>query len=655
MEYYIGIIIIIIAIIGIIIARYRREGFANAVEPFSGKTILITGSTRGIGFAIAKALSRYNCKLIITGKNETNVSSAAAKLDNTPCELYSVVADLSSQKGVDALYDSAIEKTKRIDILINNVAFKGHKKELSTKSYKEWKQEMNVNVDSIFNLTQKVVYHMRGNRIEGKVFNISSASSKGRNSLIHSSSEILTKTLLERMTDIFSEENHLYKIGICTIRIDSGYYQDYKVDTSNVKSKMFKKIYNNINSFTAMISNDPDTIMKIFIDIMKLPIHKMSGKVFSTSAYENTANAKLSNIVPSHQLLLNTNLHQKHELTKMPDDNDVYVNKQNPYSLSPTISIFLKKYDYSKRNHNIKAKYPSSLARILAKRAGVDKDQIVFFKNEHEALKKLISIFVPKYNGVISVFPIPDNLNFFTAEMKLDIKYTIYDVKKKSIQPKYKHILSYVGPKTKMVYLSNPNFLTGQLLKKSEFEDFMKKLPDNIIVVIDETYIDFTATTDNALLDSTKYLEENIIVIRSFNNFYGYENLELTYAIGSNELIRIIDESNINYNQIDKFNESLAIACFKDTKHNTKLLKRLGRERKKFYDRLTEENINYFPTDSNYLLIETSKSRTDIKTELERNNIILEEDNSFYNSYWSVPIADAKTNDLMLDIITSKF
>ena len=191
MEYYI-IIIIIIVIIGMIIARYRREGFAakkvmaEEAEPFAGKTILVTGSTRGIGFAIVKALSRYNCNLIITGKNETNVSEAVAKLEDAPCDLFSIVADLSSADGVETLYKMALEKTKRIDILINNVTFKGRKKELSTKSFSEWKQEMNVNVDSIFNLTQKVVYHMRGNRTEGKVFNISSASSKGRNSLIHS-------------------------------------------------------------------------------------------------------------------------------------------------------------------------------------------------------------------------------------------------------------------------------------------------------------------------------------------------------------------------------------------------------------------------------------------------------------------------------------
>ena len=646
-------ILIVILIIYILLRNYNKyETFKNS-EPFTGKTILITGSSRGIGFAIAKAFSRYNCTVVITGKNETNLSKAAEKLSNTACDLISISGDLSSENGVNTLYKEVIHRVKKIDILINNITNKGQQKELSSKPFDEWKNEMNVNVDSIFNITQKVIKHMRNNNIEGKIYNISSASAKGRNSLIHSSGDILTKNLLERMTDIFADENHHYKIGVCTIRIDSGYYQDYKVDTSKMKRGMFKKMYTNINSFTSLISNDPDKMMKIFMDIIELPLHKMSGKVFSTTAYEN--NSKLANIIPSHNLILNQNLYQTHERSKMPGENDIYINKQNPYSISLNISKFLKNYDYSKRNKNIKATYPTNLARMLARKYEVDKDQIVFFRNEHTALQKLVSIFVPKYNGILSVFPIPENLNFFTAEMKLDIKYTVYTVNKKSIQPKYKHILGYVGPKTKMVYLSNPNFLTGQCIIKEEFEDFLKKLPDNIIVIVDETYMDFVDSKTYSKFDATKYLEENVIVLRSFNNFYGYENLELTYAIGSNELIRVIDESNVIYNQIDKFNESLAIECLKDTDHNTKVLKRINKEKRKFYTRLDEDKINYFPTNCNYLLIETTKARDEIKEELERNNIILEEDNSFYNNYWSVPISNSKTNDLLLDIITSKF
>jgi histidinol-phosphate aminotransferase len=630
----------------------RHESFKNS-EPFAGKTILITGSTRGIGFAIAKAFSRYNCTLVITGKNETNLSKAADKLENSPCDIVAISADLSSKEGVNELYSKVIHKVKRVDILVNNVVSKGHQKELSAKSFDEWKNEMNVNVDSIFHITQKIIRHMRSNSIEGKIFNISAASAKGRDSLTHSSGEILTKNLLERMTDIFADENQHYKIGICTIRIDSGYYQDYKIDTSKTKNKLFKKVYNNVNAFTSMVSNDPDKIMNIFMDIIQLPRHKMSGKVFSTTAYGQ--NAKLTNIMAPHNIILNQKLYKTHALSKTPGENDIYVNKQNPYAISSNINKFLKTYDYSKNSKNVKAKYPSKLAGMLARKMDIDKDQIVFFRNEQAALQKLVNIFVPKYNGVISVFPIPDNLNFMTAEMKLDIKYTIYSVKKESIQPKYKHILGYVGPKTKMIYLSNPNFLTGQCLIKAEFEKFLKDLPDNIIVIIDETYKDFVDDKTQDKFDVTKYLEENVIAIRSFNNFYGYENLELTYAIGSNEIIRVIEESNVIYNQIDKFNESLAIECIKDKEHNMKIMKRINKEKKKFYKRLDEEQIKYFPTDSNYILIETSKSREDIKAELERNNIILEEDNGFYNSYWSVPISNSKTNDLLLDIITAKF
>ena len=92
----------------------KYETFKNS-EPFTGKTILITGSSRGIGFAIAKAFSRYNCTVVITGKNETNLSKAAEKLSNTACDLISISGDLSSENGVNTLYKEVIHRVKKID------------------------------------------------------------------------------------------------------------------------------------------------------------------------------------------------------------------------------------------------------------------------------------------------------------------------------------------------------------------------------------------------------------------------------------------------------------------------------------------------------------------------------------------------------------
>ena len=475
----------------------------------------------------AKHLSNYNTKIVVTGKSSENLEEAINKLKNKESDIFFIKSDLSSEEGVEKLFDEAVSKLK-IDYLINNVIHKSKYKNLTDKSIIEWKQEMNVNINSILYLTQKVIKHMKNNKIEGKIFNISNLAAKSRNSLVYSSGEILSKTILERMTDILSEENHKYNIGISTIRIDDGYYSDKKINMSNVKSQMLKNIYSKINNISNLMSNDLDKLSGSIISILKLPNYKINGKTFSTNALSD--NPKLSNIVSSYNLMLDNKIYKKHVFSKTPNENQIYVNKQNPYDISKNLNNFLKKYDYKKDHYNIKNKYKTKLDKIISKKLNIKSNQIVFFKNEQEALKKIIKLFVPKYNSIISIFPIPEQLNIISNESKIELKYTVYTTNKTSIQPKYKYIKSYIGPKTKLIYLSNPNHLTGQCLEKKEFDNFIKEVPDNVSVLADETYIEF-AKEDKAI-DINNYKDKNLVVLRIFNNFYGYENLELSYAWG---------------------------------------------------------------------------------------------------------------------------
>lgn len=628
------------------ITKHSKESF-NSNNEFDGKTFLITGSTRGIGFALANHLSNYNTQIVVTGKSSENLEEALNKLKNKSSKIYFIKSDLSSEEGVDKLYNDAVSKLKKIDYLVNNVIHKSKYKNLTDKSIVEWKQEMNVNINSILYLTQKVLKHMKKKQINGKIFNISNLSAKSRNSLIYSSGEILSKTILERMTDILAEENHTYNIAIATIRIDDGYYSDKKINVTNVKSQMLKNIYTKINTVTNLMSNDLDKLSHLLINILKLPNYKINGKIFSTNALSN--NPELSNIVPSYNLMLDNKIYKKHVFSKTPNENQIYVNKQNPYDISKNINKFLKNYDYKNDHYNIKNKYNTKLDKILSKKLNIKSGQIVFFKNEQEALKKIIQLFVPKYNSIISVFPIPEQINIIANESKIELKYTVYSTSKDSIQPKYKYIKSYIGPKTKLIYLSNPNHLTGQCLKKEDFDKFLEDIPDNVLILIDETFIEFAS--EKKAIDINNYKNKNIIVLRSFNNFYGYENLELSYAIGPIDIIKLIDNSYLLSSPINRFNESLAIVCLNDTEHNKKIVKRIEMDKNKLYKKLKENNISFFPSDCNFVLIKPIKNKISIVKEFEANNIILENDTLYYNSYWTLPISDPKTNELMWDII----
>lgn len=649
----IKILLMIILIISMLILVLNKnyEKFTSSSDDFNNKVILITGGTRGIGFSIAKFFTKYNCEIVITGKSPESVSKAIGKLNNFK-KIDGIVMELSDTKTIDEGLKTIYAKYKHIDIVVNCAFMKPKRIDITLSEPMDFTKELNVNVNGPFYLNQKVIHKMRQRSKGGKIFFISSPSSKAHDTLTYKASDIISKSSIERMVDLMAYENHSHKIGVSTIRIDSGIFNNNHIDTSQVKNKLLKKIYNKTNNYMSKLTNHPDEIVKIIFPVFKQDYHRINGKLFSSRIMEENQ-GDITSFIPSSHLNLKNNLYSTSKLSKYPSENDVYVNKQNPYNMSKKMEETLKNYDYSKQTKNIKSKYPKPLAIELSKKLGVSFDQIVFFKDEHNALKKILGTLVPKYDAMITLYPLSERLHFITSELKIDVKFSVYKSKNGILQPRYNHILDQITPKTKCVFLSNPNFLSGQCLNKSLFEKFLNKLPDNIIVIIDETFLDLV--TEKCDFDSLKYLNENVIILRGFSNSCGYENLELAYMIGSNKFIEIFEDNNVRFNQINKFHQDLALIYLKDTKYHEKIVKKIRKSKENIYKEFDENDINYYKSDANFLLIEPSKSQEDIIKECENNNIILEHENAFYDNYWSLPLSDETTNKRIVDIITSKF
>ena len=487
----------------------------------------------------------------------------------------------------------------------------------------------------------------------GKIFFISSPSSKAHDTLVYKSSDIISKHAIEKLTDLLAYENYKYKIGVCTIRVDTGIFSDTQIDTSKTKNKTLKKIYKRTNDIVSLFSTSPDEIVKYITPILKMPYHQINGKLYTTRMFDNNDNEALTKYVPQSQIILQKKLYSQTKYSKEPGKNDIYVNKQNPYAMSKSMENTLKKYNFSKQNKNLKTKNSNILGKHITSKLKLEKEQIVFFKNEHECIKNVLKILVPKYNNVVTVFPLSERFHLITSDMKIDVKFTVFSAYDKTIQPKYKHIHNLINPKTKVVYLSNPNILTGQTLIKKDFEEYLNKVPDNIVTIIDETYLDLV--TDKTDFNSLKYLNENVLVIRSFSNLCAYEDLEVTYVLGSEKFIEIINDNNSRFNQISKLNQDLALTCFNDHKYKEKIHRKLNKEKKRIYKKLESNDINYFPSNANYILIEPTKTQEQIIKDCENNNIIVEHENAYYDNYWSLPLGNSDTNDRMIDLLSSKF
>lgn len=152
--------------------------FKDLHTPFlEGKTVLITGASRGIGREIAELVSELGCKVVISyAQNEQQAKEVRDQIAGRGKDVLLVKADLSVYSEAKRLTEDAIKTFGNIDILINNAGITDPRPFLEL-SEEDWNRVMDVNLKSMFNCCKHVVPYM----IEqggGKIINMSSAVGK---------------------------------------------------------------------------------------------------------------------------------------------------------------------------------------------------------------------------------------------------------------------------------------------------------------------------------------------------------------------------------------------------------------------------------------------------------------------------------------------
>ena len=134
----------------------------------SGKVALITGGSRGIGFAIAKTLSENGASVVITSKNSEKLNIAKSKISNS----FGITCDIKKTNEVKNVVDETIKKFGRLDILVNNAGIFPKIKKLHEIDENEWDEVLDVNLTGQFRFTKEAIPHLQ--KTSGCIINISS-------------------------------------------------------------------------------------------------------------------------------------------------------------------------------------------------------------------------------------------------------------------------------------------------------------------------------------------------------------------------------------------------------------------------------------------------------------------------------------------------
>lgn len=138
----------------------------------SSRRALITGSSQGIGFALAQGLAEAGAGIVLNGRDTAKLELAATELRKSGAAVHTLAFDATDHDTVRTAVDSFEAETGAIDILVNNAGMQ-HRTELENFPADAFERMLQTNIASVFHVGQAVARHMIG-RKAGKIINIAS-------------------------------------------------------------------------------------------------------------------------------------------------------------------------------------------------------------------------------------------------------------------------------------------------------------------------------------------------------------------------------------------------------------------------------------------------------------------------------------------------
>lgn len=289
---------------------------------------------------------------------------------------------------------------------------------------------------------------------------------------------------------------------------------------------------------------------------------------------------------------------------------------ENPLGASPAVKEAIKRYA-----DNI-ARYPESSGFYLKKRLSdelnVPGENIMLGSGSSEIISMAMETFLNPGEEVI--YPVPSFLIYKILAYKTDAKAV-----EVPLNPDFSYdldrILGSITEKTKMIIICNPNNPTGTIITKDRLEDFLRKVPENVIVISDEAYIEYVE--DGNFGSAFPFMESsNVVITRTFSKIYGLAGLRIGYGIAKTDITGFMERIRPPFNTTGPAQEC-AIAALDDREHVEKSFKNNSEGKAFLYSELGKLGIGCIPSEANFILCRFRDDASGIVKELEKRGIIV--------------------------------
>lgn len=300
---------------------------------------------------------------------------------------------------------------------------------------------------------------------------------------------------------------------------------------------------------------------------------------------------------------------------------------ENPLGPSPLALVALERAVREVHLYPDGAAY--ELKNRLAARHGVSPDQIVLGAGSDEVMRLLAEAYFNQGDEVIVADPTFSQYEFVARIMGAVVVRV----------PNVNHTLDleamagYVTPRTRAIFVCNPNNPTGTAVGDSEVRALLDAVPQSVLVVLDEAYHEYVARPDYP--DGVSYLDAhpNVVVLRTFSKIFGLAGLRVGYGVMhpavAEPLERVRPPFNVNLPA-----QAAALAALDDEEHIARSREVNEKGKAQLYSGLSEMELEYVPTESNFILLRPGIPAREAFARLLSMGIIIRPGNSFGLPEW---------------------
>lgn len=255
------------------------------------------------------------------------------------------------------------------------------------------------------------------------------------------------------------------------------------------------------------------------------------------------------------------------------------------------------------------------LCEALAAKLGFTRDHIILGSGSNEIIEFLGHAFLNRGDDVIT------SEHAFIAYKLVAAVFGARTIEVPS--PDLRHdldaMIAAITPKTRLIFIANPNNPTGTLAGQDEIDRFVERVPENIVVVFDEAYFEYLDHPP----DTLRFVRagRNVAVLRTFSKIQGLASLRIGYGIARPELIRVLQKTRQPFN-VNGLAQIAAVAGLADDEHRRETKRVTDEGRAYLQSQFSAMNLTFIPSTANFVLVKVGDGAKTFRSLLERQIIV---------------------------------